>query len=124
MKAPTPIAFFTGAPGGAEIIVIFVVVLLLYGPRRLPEVARRIGRIMAELRRASQEFRDQIMSLDRPTTEGKESDLSQRTDLTPDAELPDSCDAGHSFEENRHDPEKEGGTNGNTTAVGQHTRAG
>ncbi len=38
--------------GFQEILVIFVVALLVFGPRRLPELAQNLGKIMGELRRA------------------------------------------------------------------------
>ncbi len=49
-----------------ELLVVFVVVLVLFGPRRLPEIARSIGRVLNELRRGSQEFKDHLMSMDEP----------------------------------------------------------
>lgn len=40
-----------------EILFLFVLALLVFGPRKLPEIARLVGKTMAELRRASNEFR-------------------------------------------------------------------
>lgn len=60
-----PFAFFTGAPGPGELILLFVVILVLFGPKRLPEIARMIGRTLDELRRASQDFRDQVMRIEK-----------------------------------------------------------
>ena len=45
-----------------EMIFLFVLALIIFGPRRLPEIGRQIGRIMNEFRRASNEFRAQIES--------------------------------------------------------------
>jgi TatA/E family protein of Tat protein translocase len=45
--------FGIGAP---ELLIILVVALLVLGPKRLPEMARSLGRGMAEFRRASNEF--------------------------------------------------------------------
>jgi Sec-independent protein translocase protein TatA len=45
-----------------EMIFLFVLALIIFGPRRLPEIGRQIGRIMNEFRRASNEFRSQIES--------------------------------------------------------------
>jgi TatA/E family protein of Tat protein translocase len=45
--------FGIGAP---ELLIILVVALLVMGPRRLPEIARSLGKGMAEFRRASNEF--------------------------------------------------------------------
>jgi len=40
-----------------EIIMIFIVGLLLFGPRKMPELGRSIGRALGEFRRASNEFK-------------------------------------------------------------------
>lgn len=42
--------------GFGEIIVIVIVALVVLGPRRLPEIARQIGRGMREMRRAAHEL--------------------------------------------------------------------
>jgi sec-independent protein translocase protein TatA len=66
MSIPGPLAFFSGAPGAGELIVIFLVILILFGPKRLPEITKTIGKIAAQLRRASNDFRDQIIQIDQP----------------------------------------------------------
>ncbi len=43
-----------------EIVFIMLLALILFGPRKLPEIARTIGKVMAEFKRASQEFQGQI----------------------------------------------------------------
>ncbi len=43
-----------------EIIFLMLLALLLFGPRRLPEIARQMGRFMAEFRKASNSFQSQI----------------------------------------------------------------
>lgn len=48
------------SPGITEIVVIFVVALLVFGPRKLPELGRQLGRAMTEFRRASNEFKWQL----------------------------------------------------------------
>ena len=47
-------------PGSGELIVIFVLALLLFGPDKLPELARSLGKGMREIRKASDEFRRQL----------------------------------------------------------------
>ena len=42
--------------GMPELLVILVVALIVLGPKRLPEIARSLGKGMAEFRRASNEF--------------------------------------------------------------------
>ena len=43
--------------GMPELLIILVVALLVLGPKRLPEVARSLGRGLAEFRRASSDLR-------------------------------------------------------------------
>jgi len=43
-----------------EIIFLMLLALILFGPRRLPEIARQIGRFMGEFRKASNSFQSQI----------------------------------------------------------------
>jgi sec-independent protein translocase protein TatB len=45
---------------GAEMIFFAVLALVLFGPRRLPEIARELGRFMAEFRRAGHQFQNQM----------------------------------------------------------------
>jgi len=49
-----------GTLGMPELILIFVVALLLFGPRKMPQIGRSIGRAMGEFRRASNEFKRTI----------------------------------------------------------------
>ncbi len=58
------VAFLTGSVGTGEWIVLFVVILIVVGPKRLPEVVRKIGRTMEMFRRAADEFKDQLMTMD------------------------------------------------------------
>src|SRR5437773_5269515 len=49
-----------GSLGGPEIILIFVVALIVFGPKRLPEIGRKVGGLVRELRRATGEFRSSV----------------------------------------------------------------
>ncbi|MDQ4070094.1 MAG: twin-arginine translocase TatA/TatE family subunit [Actinomycetota bacterium] len=46
--------------GPAEILVILIVALIVLGPKRLPEAGRQVGRAIAEVRKWSQGFQDEI----------------------------------------------------------------
>lgn len=52
--------------GMSELLVILVVALIIFGPTRLPELARSLGKAMAEFRRASTDLRS---SFDEATRE-------------------------------------------------------
>ena len=47
-------------PGFEDSAFIVLLALLLFGPKKLPELARQLGKIMADFRRASSEFRSQM----------------------------------------------------------------
>ncbi len=49
-----------GSIGGPELIVIFVVALLIFGPRRLAEVGRAVGKGIAEFRRAATDLKETL----------------------------------------------------------------
>ena len=48
--------------GMPELAVILVIALIVLGPKRLPEVARNLGRAMAEFRRQSSEIMDELQT--------------------------------------------------------------
>lgn len=83
MNSAAPAAFLTGAPGPLEVLLVFLAVLLLFGPKRLPEIARTLGRAIDQLRRASDEFRHNVMSME------SESDWSDPVPNVDDAEPSD-----------------------------------
>src|SRR2546430_4630824 len=58
--------------GFPEMIFLFLLALIIFGPKKLPEIGRQIGKALNEFKRASNEFRSQIESeiatLDREPT--------------------------------------------------------
>jgi Tat protein translocase TatB subunit len=51
--------------GPEELVLVLIVALLVLGPERLPRVARDVGRIVGELRRTSDEFREEFLQADK-----------------------------------------------------------
>src|SRR5262245_45562169 len=49
-----------GSIGGAELLLIFVLALLLFGPRKLPEIGKAIGKTLAEFKRATNDFHSSL----------------------------------------------------------------
>jgi sec-independent protein translocase protein TatB len=43
-----------------EMVFLFFLALILFGPKKMPEIGRQVARFLAEFRRASNEFRSQI----------------------------------------------------------------
>lgn len=46
--------------GWQELLLIFFIALLVFGPKKLPEVGRSIGRAIAEFKKSSEEFKEQL----------------------------------------------------------------
>ena len=46
--------------GMQELIVIFVIALIIFGPRKLPELGRSLGRGIAQFKRATQDVKESI----------------------------------------------------------------
>ncbi len=49
-----------GSIGMPELIIIFVIALIIFGPRKLPELGRSLGRSLAEFKKASNELRNTL----------------------------------------------------------------
>jgi Tat protein translocase TatB subunit len=49
-----------GGLGGPEIVLILVLALIVFGPRKLPEVGKTMGKMLAEFRKASNDFKRTI----------------------------------------------------------------
>ena len=98
--------------GLQELVVIFVIALLVFGPKNLPQLGRALGRAMREFRKASDEFRSTIetnlqmnepdpvpashydpVSPEATPTAGVESAVAVQTDPVADPSSVSSSDA-------------------------------
>lgn len=96
--------------GATEMILILVVALLVFGPKRLPDLARSLGKGMAEFRRASNDLRQTLQDAER------EADVSHKP---PEAsnriaapEVPSEKSREPAPEEKKDPPEQEGNERG------------
>lgn len=75
-----------------DVIFLVFLVLLLFGPRKLPEIVKTVGRIMAEVRRASNEFRGQLTreigDVEHPQAARIVSSLAERISAANSADNP------------------------------------
>lgn len=67
-----------GTLGGQEIIFILVIALIVFGPKKLPEIGKSIGRMMNEFRKASNDFR-------RTLEDEVEADKTRSSETAPPA---------------------------------------
>lgn len=50
--------------GTSELLVLFLLVLLLFGPHKLPELARNLGRTIRQARKAWNDLQQQLMDIE------------------------------------------------------------
>jgi sec-independent protein translocase protein TatA len=48
--------------GVPELLLIFVIALIVFGPKKLPDLGKSIGRAMAEFKKAQEEFQESVKS--------------------------------------------------------------
>lgn len=70
-----------GSLGMPELIVIFVIALVVFGPRKLPELGRSLGRGIAEFKKATSELQD---TLEREITADEERTKAAAQAASPD----------------------------------------
>jgi len=68
--------------GFSETLFLFFLALLIFGPKKLPEIARTVGKALNEFKRASNEFKAQI------TSEISQLELENQHQILPPAEPP------------------------------------
>jgi sec-independent protein translocase protein TatB len=72
-----------------EMIFLFFLALILFGPKKMPEIGRQVARFLNEFRRASNEFRSQIESeINSLDASGDASSGSPRQQILPPLQAP------------------------------------
>jgi sec-independent protein translocase protein TatA len=78
-----------GSLGMPELIVIFVIALIVFGPRKLPELGRSLGRGIAEFKKATTELQSSLEEEIR--VEEQRLDASKVTAPAPTASVPETA---------------------------------
>ena len=71
-------------------IVIFILVLLLFGAKKLPELAKGMGKSMGEFRKAKEEFEHEITRAQDEAEEEWEEDKKKSSTDEPEEEISDA----------------------------------
>ena len=75
-----------GSIGMPELLIIFVIALIIFGPRKLPELGRSLGRSLNEFKRASNELKSTLeeeIRLDEQRANLDAAKAAERTAATP-----------------------------------------
>lgn len=108
-----------GSLGGPEIILIFIIALLIFGPRKLPEMGKMLGRGLAEFKKAAFDFKRSLESEVEEETKGLKEAKRQLMDTGEELKETFRETAGEFQKRAAGDPEN---TDKDTT--GGHGRAG
>jgi Sec-independent protein translocase protein TatA len=91
-----PCVAFFDAIHPLNIVVLFLVILIVVGPKRIPEVARKLGRMMETFRRAADEFKAQIMAMEQEPKPEQPSNTTTDVDGVPQSSTETSPDDTYS----------------------------
>lgn len=86
-----------GSIGMPELIIILVIALIIFGPRKLPELGKSLGRSLNEFKRASTDLQNtleqEIRIEEQKEQQDKEKEKQRDRFTAPDATTPDTTDA-------------------------------
>ena len=77
-----------GSIGMPELIIIFVIALIIFGPRKLPELGRSLGKSLAEFKRASNELKNTLEEEIRLDEQRTSFEASKAANTAPAATTP------------------------------------
>jgi len=82
----------------SHLAIIFLIALLVFGPEKLPEIARQIGKLMGDFRRASTDFRrvveQEFAEIERQTREKEEQARRKALEAANPAGAPEEAQQG------------------------------
>ena len=100
-------AFVFESVGSGEWLVLLAVILIIVGPKNLPSAARKMGEIMSKLRRAADEFKRQLMTMDEEMKKTADEIKRDYIDIPEDDDgqtTTEAADAGSIYGDPEYDP--------------------
>jgi len=82
----TPFLFIFESIGTQELLLIGIIALIFLGPRRMPDMARKLGKMMSEFRNATSEFKttwEREVNFEEETNALKTGDLAESPEPVP-----------------------------------------
>jgi sec-independent protein translocase protein TatA len=73
----TVLPLFPGIPGGIEMLVVLLVVVLLFGANKLPKLARASGQAMGEFKKGREDIETELKSAATGATEREDDELEE-----------------------------------------------
>lgn len=86
-----------GSIGMPELVIIFVIALIIFGPRKLPELGKSLGRSINEFKRASNELKSTLedeIRVEEQRTSARPATPPAAAPAQPDVTVPREADSG------------------------------
>lgn len=80
MSSAMPLLAIFGDIGAGEVLVILAAILILFGGKGLPAMARKLGKVTQDLQKATHDFKKHLLSADQPPP----AEPSQNASVSPD----------------------------------------
>jgi sec-independent protein translocase protein TatB len=104
--------------GFPELIIILVIALIVIGPSKLPDLARALGKGMAEFRKASQEIKDSL-NFDEEIQDVKDDIIDSVGDIKKDIDIEGEVDDEVEYEKVYGDAPEKDEKNENESSPGE-----
>lgn len=88
-----------GIPGGPELLIVLVVLILLFGANKIPKLARSTGQAMGEFQRGRQELEEELKEMDKDEAEETTGTAETTTGGTAESTTPDPSETSTTPEE-------------------------
>ena len=90
----TTVPLFGAIPGGPEMLIILLVLVLLFGANKIPKLARSTGQAMGEFKKGREEVEDELQQMQEGATgTGDREDETRTGDAEPQPEIGADADS-------------------------------